>query len=59
MSIIETLESRLWLKNLVDATLNSVMSFVANWNRHPSTKAAVAIGLFVLIGFAVPMGSIR
>ncbi len=57
MSIIETLESKLWLKDLADAALKSVMSFAAAWNRHPSTKAAIAIGLFVLIGFALPMGA--
>ena len=28
-------------------------------NRHPLTKAAVVIGLLVLIGFSVPMGAMR
>ncbi len=52
MPFIETLESNLWLKFLVDAMLKNVMSFAANWHRHPLTKAVVAIGLLVLIGFA-------
>ena len=57
MPIVETLESNLWLKSLVDVTLKSVMSFTADRDQHPLTKAAVAIGLFIIIGLIVPMGA--
>ena len=41
----------------IEGRLRTVLA--ENRNRHPLTKAAVAIGLLVLIGFAVPMGAMR